>query len=630
MNTDILKTNLQSLGSRDPELRDAIKDFRPSGNFKSVPSRSGVPTLVQQWPNGSTRALHSLYDPRREAARLVETCHPESHSNFVVLGLGLGFHVLELVRRLPATARIYILEKNPEFLYWALSLQDFRPVLTHPGSRFLLDWDSQELENFLEEVRLDIAIQGYVPIYLKSVLDTQRTEYTRVLQLLTRKVRESEVELRTQSAFSRRFYENIADNLDHILSSPGVDTLKNHFSGIPALLVSAGPSLDKNIALLKSARRNVLVIAVATALKPLLQAGVEPDFVVAIDPDEQTLNAFDLDTLPSGIGLVYEPSVPRVIPDHFTSRAIMFDSGVALAQWIGRHAGKKGSLGKTLTVAHTAFLFARHLGCSPLLFVGQDLAFDEHRLHCSGTFYNQVHEDRVTTLQTRDRLEKRNFCRYGEALAFGEDLFGRTASTTLALETYKNGFAGALKETPEVFNATEGGIPIPGVRNLSLKEALNLCCRNGADPRVLKNPLRSLRPEWPPSFPSRLTGQSRRFEHLAQTLRTLSRKTEVSIPGNPELKRDFVREMEAVYRTLLDDPESLKLLQGFSYREFLEWNQASGAIQRTQSRLTGEEILEAKVERDRKFLPPLLESAEALSRIFSRMARTLDREGLKP
>ena len=83
------------------------------------------------------------------------------------------------------------------------------------------------------------------------------------------------------------------ENVPAILNSPGILGLKSQMADIPAAVVSAGPSLDKNIQLLKRGAEKFLIIAVSTALKPLLKTGVFPDFIVAIDPDETSVKGFD-------------------------------------------------------------------------------------------------------------------------------------------------------------------------------------------------------------------------------------------------------------------------------------------------------------------------------------------------
>src|SRR5690606_27225648 len=81
---------------------------------------------------------------------------------------------------------------------------------------------------------------------------------------------------------------NLVMNADRYIASPGIEDLRDALAGKPAVVVSAGPSLVRNIHELAKpgVRDRVCIIAVQTTLKPLLAAGVRPHFVVALDYHE--------------------------------------------------------------------------------------------------------------------------------------------------------------------------------------------------------------------------------------------------------------------------------------------------------------------------------------------------------
>lgn len=76
-------------------------------------ARSGDSTLQVCAEDGSTKALHSLYDPRAEAASIVDRFPFDGGGVLVVLGLGLGYHVAELAHRFPG-AHIVVIEAHRE------------------------------------------------------------------------------------------------------------------------------------------------------------------------------------------------------------------------------------------------------------------------------------------------------------------------------------------------------------------------------------------------------------------------------------------------------------------------------------------------------------------------------------
>jgi len=72
-----------------------------------------LPSLQVTGEDGQTKALHSLYDPEKEACSLVAGYSYGGEGHIVVLGLGLGYHVLELARRFP-NAELLVLEPSSE------------------------------------------------------------------------------------------------------------------------------------------------------------------------------------------------------------------------------------------------------------------------------------------------------------------------------------------------------------------------------------------------------------------------------------------------------------------------------------------------------------------------------------
>jgi spore maturation protein CgeB len=78
-----------------------------------VRTRSGSFSLRMKCRDGSEKALHSLYDPEKEAVALVDNSSCKGGSLIVVLGLGLGYHVVELGRRYP-DAELVVVEASDE------------------------------------------------------------------------------------------------------------------------------------------------------------------------------------------------------------------------------------------------------------------------------------------------------------------------------------------------------------------------------------------------------------------------------------------------------------------------------------------------------------------------------------
>ena len=326
---------------------------------------------------------------------------------------------------------------------------------------------------------------------------------------------------------------------------------------IPAIICSAGPSLDKNIQLLKSARKRFFLIAVATALKPLLHNGIHPDVVISIDPDELTINSFDFLTDTNDFVLVYNPAVPNVIPEAFPNRRMSFDSGVCLAEWFTKYTEEKGNLGKISSVAHSAVKFSQFLACSPIILVGQDLSFCQQRLHCLHSFYHDEHMDKVGQLNPRSYWEHMKYLNFGPNLTHGMDLFGNRVASTLAMESYNHIFSKNLEGSNNVINSTEGGVPIEGVINISLRESIHIYCRELVTDK--QNPLRAPHQNKRNSFKSLRDSVLRQIQLLKDISEKLSTlEMNCLDPRNPdsEGKQLFINEMEILYENILENKET--------------------------------------------------------------------------
>ena len=72
------------------------------------------------------------------------------------------------------------------------------------------------------------------------------------------------------------------------------------FSGQSAIIVCPGPSLQKNISVLKKVKGRALIICVLHALKALKENGITPDIVIHTDPQNlKVLKTGDEDNDPT-------------------------------------------------------------------------------------------------------------------------------------------------------------------------------------------------------------------------------------------------------------------------------------------------------------------------------------------
>lgn len=124
--SDLSQTNVNALRERGWEnLATLAERETTSDRFEVVNARSGVPSLTMDG-----RALHSRYDPKREALQTVERLNkdlPESAS-VVIVGLGLGYFA-EAWLSVRSADRLFVLEPDEEIAHLAFNARDLSDLI---------------------------------------------------------------------------------------------------------------------------------------------------------------------------------------------------------------------------------------------------------------------------------------------------------------------------------------------------------------------------------------------------------------------------------------------------------------------------------------------------------------------
>lgn len=192
--------------------------------------------------------------------------------------------------------------------------------------------------------------------------------------------------------FHRKTYNTllVADELDKCQLSnflwnypilknyPGILGFEGVFKGNPAVMVGAGPSLEKNMHLLKQYQKKMIIIA-GDACLPILvkKLGIYPHIVVMGDPTEKQKENFkDIDTTKfyTVCATISHPSIFRVVdPQHLCVYNVRSNS--ALSEMIPYHIGRKGGLPAGVLTSGSVFGFTAMTGASPVTFIGHDLCW---------------------------------------------------------------------------------------------------------------------------------------------------------------------------------------------------------------------------------------------------------------
>ncbi|MBO8129202.1 MAG: motility associated factor glycosyltransferase family protein [Peptococcaceae bacterium] len=420
-----------------------------------LPARNGQVTARVRWGDGRFSWLHSAYDPGREAASLVAK-HALDHAGVVVvLGLGLGYHVAELLQQLDNQARVLVIESDDRMI--KLARKHNRSIT---WKRITIAAREEEIKAFFFQHRDVLREKKLVLIDHPASVRTNPDYYTKIRQHIRDYVSTLLVETATGKVINRSVHENMLANLPGVITDPGVHTIADIFRGCPAVIVSAGPSLSNNMRLLNQAKNKGVIICVGTALKAMLAEGLHPDLVVTLDPNIGNYKLFEgLD--PTEAFLCYEPQTHRLIPPLFAGRRFVFNSFQSpLANWLVGLYGAKGYIEPGGSVAVAAFGIAYLLGSDPIVFIGQDLAYTGGFTHAKGTVY-----------EGRQVKPKAGRLDYLEVPAIGGGKVWTSRAMHSVLVRFEELFAKYSDRL--IIDATEGGALKQGTKVMTFREALD-------------------------------------------------------------------------------------------------------------------------------------------------------------
>jgi hypothetical protein len=474
--------NMRPLWRFDPELALRVDAVHDAERLPLEPARSGTWTTKASLPGGLSTYLHSRHDPVAEAEHWANAVPIEEKYCFVVSGLGLGYHVRALFERLRGDAFIVCVEPSLPLISTALSCTDLSEVLG--SKRFVLLTDD-------DKTRLHARLQPYSTLmmlgaqFVRHVPSARLAEqaHAAITHVITEFVTFTRMSLMTLVGNSRITCQNIAMNLVNYVSTPPIDILKDRFAGDPAVIISAGPSLSRNIDQLADLKGKAVLCAVQTTLRPLTQRGIVPDFITSLDFHEMSRKFFEGVGDLSGAHLVAEPKATWHVIDHYPGPVSLLDNAWARLV-IGEELGARGGLPAGATVAHLAFYLAVYMGCDPIIFVGQDLAFTGHVFYVPGVEIHQAWRGEINRFNTMEQKEWDRIARNRPILRRVIGVDGGELYTDELLFTYLEQFEKDIAAVPRtVINATEGGARIRGTQTMPLHDATQRYCQRDIDPQ---------------------------------------------------------------------------------------------------------------------------------------------------
>ena len=456
--------------------------------YKIVPASSGDPTLV--FCAGRDVKLHSGYDPMKEAERSAGSFIRGRATMIVVSGLALGYHIAALKKRFP-DASIVAVEHDREVAELARmhapgNIEDVPVILGRDGTGAVFEGiDIKKFYGIAHYIHRP-SYRLYSGFYDEIIADMKHQISSRISDLLTR------------IEFETNWVQNIFRNIPALFRSARAGGLFGSFAGYPGIIVSAGPSLKKNVAFIREIQDRALVVCVDTALKVMERHGVRPHVIMTLDSQKHSVRHFlgtrdhtpllmaDIVSCPAVLRSWQGPRAMSTTSKYYTgSDGRSMRETTPVMDWIEKYIEPMGDIQSGGSVATSAFDLLLNLGCDPIVLVGQDLAYTGREIHSTGTHHNDDWIPQITRFLNLDTINQRIIRK--RKVVYPEAYGGSgTVISDFVLDLYRGWFAdSAGKVGVRVINATEGGARIANTLEKPLAAVFRNREKPGKSPREI-------------------------------------------------------------------------------------------------------------------------------------------------
>lgn len=426
------------------------------------------------------RGEHSIYLHAQEGAELearywAGNLALESTDVLFVFGLGLGYCYLPLKEWLQGDPKKHLvfLEDDPSiircFLHTPLAeeLMDNPQVIIRQIPK--LDFSKDSWENFREST-LDIAESFFMMRSQLSALQSyfifRFDVFNKLFVMwpiyLLEAVRNAELLLMSPNPKYHNFYANVPFISEAALACKLHEGLK----GIPAVLCGAGPSLVKQLPALSKLSDKALIIASGSGINAISQAAITPHMAGGIDQTEAQASRL-LTSLAFEVPIIYQNSFyDKALEQWHGPLVYAGTGGMRIAHWFEEMLGI--AYGPSIISGESTSNFlcevASFLQCNPIVMVGMDLAYTQDSRYAKGV---EAHP--------ADDASQHRALEYKERTIPVKGVDGKEVYTTVHWCYEAGHFASIRDQNPniEFLNATEGGMPIQSIENVTFSEAIS-------------------------------------------------------------------------------------------------------------------------------------------------------------
>lgn len=387
--------------------------------------------------------LHSNVGPSKEAFYLANSWLTPGKEEYVIYGLGLGYHIKQL-HLLDPDARITVYESDIDTIQMVTAFAYLRELLAYDEINLIYDPTLTAFSKKISETEVEQEVLIYQPsLYtvkneqLKEFLENYFVQYSSMKNQLV------------------RLYGNFRSNIKRY--SELVDVLRPKFEGKRLYIVAAGPSLDLNFEQLRSVSgKDSIILATETVFHKLMKANIRPDYVLATDANPRVIGHIS-GLEESGVPFLFLSTAFKGFARRYQGKKYMllqkdFSPAQELAKELGATLFETGG-----SVSTTALDLGIRFGCRQIVFLGLDLSYPGDFAHAEGTSIRKIAD--VSKLREV------------------EDIYGGRVKTNKSMDIFRKWIEKRIERAKqekeylgEFIDATEGGARILGMKIATMKE----------------------------------------------------------------------------------------------------------------------------------------------------------------
>ena len=445
-----------------------IKDFEEAYNnrgsikiFEDLSLDNKKILLIEK--NGIEWYLQSRYNAEKACDDWISQFENKLVDDTIILvyGLGDGSYVEKLLK-LNDECKIIIYEPCADVFWHVFGRKNIAELLENERIFCAVEgiceglYDAA-LETFVEYANYQLVFNTNLPNYpqifpekYKWALDRQLYEIKRVI-----------LNRNTEIYYSKEMIHNIMELSRDIIEQYSVVQLKDivckkESEDMPAILIAAGPSLDKNIEKLKQIKDSVFIMAVDTALNTVLKHDIIPDMTISVDGHKPLVLFEDerVKNIPISLSAI---SNAKIIEQNNAMRFYELEQGEYLSAIYNKLGKEIKGLPTGGSVANNACSLLTLMGFKTIIFMGLDLAYPGGIEHTKEAYHE-------LTLIDKSKKE------YIEI----EDIWGNKVLTEENMNLYRKWFESYIKIMPQIrfIDATEGGALIHGTEIKNMDEVI--------------------------------------------------------------------------------------------------------------------------------------------------------------